>query len=132
MEPNKYIVLAEVGKTEFISDFFLNKNEADKIAQKLDLLPFLYKDNTVERITKHLQQLNWTTYKLKGNGTWFGNYKIYYPNTDLKVSLVEIDMKNFCMKTFICERQYHSLVFNYENINHKILPEFPYIHLIAN
>ena len=128
----KYLVILEIERLGFIlnsSDSFLKSEEIMKktfsLANKLEfknmveLIPFFRFKNTIE-------------YEIRGNVVYFPNVITCISNGLLTVSIVKIDLNTFNLEFFVKERENHSIVFDYEQLEDEFVEKFPNLDLIAN
>lgn len=131
MTPIKYLIIAEIGRTGFITEFKNTLKEAELFAAKLKHIGNFDSYTETEKIINALKQRNYISYHINGNRLCFGKIKIAFSDGLYDVSVTEVDMKTFCLKTLIRERENHSIVFDGE-LSDEFLEKFPHPDLIAN
>lgn len=127
----KFLIIAEINKTGFITEFRNSLEEAKTFAEELSCIGSLDSYTESEKIMNALKQKKYISYQIKGNQLYFGKVKYAITDAMYTVSVTEIDMKTFCLKTLIRERENHSIVFD-GVLDDKLLEKFPQIDLIAN
>jgi hypothetical protein len=127
----KYLIIAEIDRTGFITEFRNTFKEAEFFAAKLKHIGEFDSYTETDKIINALKKRNYISYHINGNQLCFGKIRIAFTDGLYSVSVGEIDMNTFCLKTLIRERENHSRVFD-DNIDDAFLEKFPNIDLIAN
>lgn len=132
MESDKYLIIFEIERIGFIIDSKINFEVSKSIA---DRLFDLYGKLSYTDFLAFLNKSNISSYSINGNIICAG--KIDYGHCDgiAMVSVVMIESKGFCLKTFIKERQNYSLVFSfddYEEELERMAEKFPKLNIVAN
>lgn len=128
--PIKFIVIAEIHRTGFITRYFSSFKKAESFAKKLFLLSDQFQFREMYKMEELLSQNDYTKFEIKGNQKYFPECKRCTTNGAYTVSVVAINMKTFCLETFIKERENNSSAFEY--LSDKFLEKFPHSDLIAN
>lgn len=131
MPPIKYLIIAEIDRTGFVTEFKNTFKEAELFAAKLKHIGDFDSYTETEKIITALKQRNYISYHINGNQLCFGNIKIAFSDGLYDVSVSEVDMKTFCLKTLIRERENHSIVFD-DELSDELIEKFPHLDLIAN
>ena len=128
----KNLIIVEIERTGFITEFCDTYEEASTRAENLmNTAGNLDTEEKKERVISFLRNRNYTSYHINGNHIWCGKYRQCLSDGILSISVLEVDMKFFCLKTFIRERENHSEVFD-GILSDELLEKFPQIDLIAN
>ena len=128
----KYLIIAEVNKTGFITEFKNTFEEADDYCNELFFSLTNITAHKMETIAHVLKQRGYISYKIKGNALYFGKCRSSTTNGEFTVSVAEVDLRTFCLQKMLKERENHSIVFEYEQLNDEFIDKFPSIDLIAN
>lgn len=133
MNTVKYLIVAEIENKGFLLKIEDNFEKAESFAQYIYSLSdefYIYEMDKVEQKLKYF-----SFYKINGNEIYLKKIKTSISNGVYTVSVVEIDLNNYCEKTFIKERENHSSVFDFEKYPKELdrLAElFSEIDLVAN
>lgn len=132
MPPIKYLIIVEIERTGFITEFKNTYEEASASAENLmNYTGGLDSETVKKKVISFMRQRNYISYHINGNQLYFGKVRRSLSDGIITISIAEIDMKTFCLKTLIRERENHSIVFD-DEINDELLEKFPNIDLIAN
>ena len=129
--PDKYLVVAEIDTTGFIMNYFNDFHEAEKYSEKVFMMSSHLSYNEMHKMEDILFPEALVSYKMKGRDCVYNlSAKSAISNGIYAVSILEINMDNFCLKSFIKERENYAWVF--ENISDEFLEKFPYADFVAN
>lgn len=132
----KYLIIVEIERTGFITEFKSSFKEAFDFSNKLYLsLSELFPIDKREKIVDVLKERGYASYKINGTELYFGKCKDQITDGILTVSVVEIDSNKFNLQMLIKERENSSLVFNYDEPTGKIdeiADKFPHLSIVAN
>lgn len=132
IDTDKYFVLVEAERTAFITDY--SDYESTRVlANKLISLANMFCSvDELEKIVSILERKNYTSFKMDGTNIHFENSETSISNGIYSVSIVRVD-EEFCLKSFIKERQNHSELFTVDKITHGYVDlDFPPYNRIAN
>lgn len=134
MDLIRYLVVAEIGNRGFILKTFSSKGLAEYYHQKMFDLKEEY---SLEKIESKLKYIS--SYNINGNEVYIENVELTTSDGVYTVSVVKINLENFCLKSFVRERENHSTVFDYDTSTPEELEKFnkicdynPTGRLIAN
>ncbi len=129
----KYLILAEIEKKGFLVKFMDEYDEAKKYADEIFELSYEFQFREMRNVEQRLTYF--ASYQVYGNNVYIGKIKSAVSNGAYSVNVMEIDMNNFQLNTFIKERENNSSVFPfpmYEDKIDKILELFPQPDFLAN
>lgn len=129
MNPLKYLIIAEIEKKGFILEFFNHIENAEAFARTTFDLRRGFAFNDMYRVEEKLKYF--ATYRINGNQEYVGNVLRQLSNGAYSVSIIKINKREFCLKSFIKERENHSWVINFDKCD-KLIELFPHLNLIAN
>lgn len=132
MKNIKYLVLVETGdseseRTAFITELFDTTENADKFAEELWSLAKVFCNRIIdkygtsticapdklENIVNILKRKNYPSYSLKGQKQYLGKGGYFTTNEALEISIVEVDVNKYSLKSFIYEHQNLTSIFNW-------------------
>ncbi len=107
----KYLVVAEVLRTGFITEYRNKYHDAIQLANELLLYGEIFKWSEGDKICTQLRNRGYKSYIIKGNQIYFENF--VWSNTDgrFSVCILKVNPDKFCLHTFIRERENYSIVF---------------------
>ena len=129
----QYLIVAEINRMGFLLELQNNYVEAELYIEHIFNLSdefSIFEMNNVEKKLKYF-----ASYQISGNELYLNKIKRSISNGVYTVSIVKIELNNFCLKTFIKERENHSSVFTIEKYPKqldKLAELFPNINLVAN
>lgn len=125
----KYLIVAEIYKKGFILKIIDGKKEALSFLQKTSEISSCYSFAQMNKVEEKLEYI--ASYKINGNTDYVGKYIKSISNGAYTVSVLQIDINTFCLKSFIRERENHSSVFELEQLSEEFSEHY-FFGLIAN
>lgn len=129
----QYLIVAEINRNGFVLELQNNYVEAELYIERIFNLSDEFGIFEMNKVKNKLEYF--ASYQISGNELYLSKIKRSISNGVYTVSIVKIDLNNFCLKTFIKERENHSSVFTIEKYPKqldKLAELFPNINLVAN
>lgn len=130
MKSTQYLIIAEIKNKGFVMRAMADEVEAKTYSDKLLKLSSGYQFDGMFDVLKKINFI--TTYTIKGNQVYTGKTHLSVSDESYTVSVLKIDVNTFCLKTFIKERENHSIVFDHKELTGEFLDNFPNHSMIAN
>lgn len=126
----KYLVIIEIQQLGFVSKIFdsfeIAKEFSNDIFRRTLKVPFGDWNGLID----FLSELKYLRYECRGNHLHLSKYLNSSSNGEVSVSILGIDFSTFDIRSFIRERENHSIVFT--DIPEEYLERYPSHYFIAN
>ena len=135
MKHIKYLITAQIHKKEFLLEIKSNFKEAEKLMEAVFTHSSKFPPNEVHEIENKLKYF--ASYIIREIDCEVQGTETSKSYDGFTVSVIKIDMRTFCLKTFIKERENSALVFDFESYDPEykldgFMDLFPDADLIAN
>jgi predicted nucleic-acid-binding Zn-ribbon protein len=128
----RYVVIAEEEEIGFITRNFASLAQAREYAEQLFDMAHENHQYYLNKLINYLDELQFCTYTIKGNGSYFSNAIYCSSNGFLTVYVIECEMSEMYFRTFIRERENFSMILDIDALR-KYVPELSRVPLlIAN
>jgi hypothetical protein len=115
----------------FVQPSYTYEEASTRAENLMNTAGYLDTEENKERLINFMRNRNYTSYHINGNQPYCGKVKMSMTDFILTISILKINMKTFCLKTFISERENTSQVFD-GILSDELLEKFPQIDLFAN
>jgi len=138
--PIAHLLIVEIERKGFLIEVCSDIEKAKQRLEELVELSVKYSFNEQHRAEQDLTYF--ASYEIYGTEVYVGKSSHSISNGSYTVSIVEIDLDTFCVKTFIRERENHSCVlhrYTQEDVDRELYSRyeklselFPHLNTIAN
>jgi hypothetical protein len=133
MSSIKYLIIVEIERTGFVTEFCDTYEESS--TRSLNLMNsagYLDTEDKKTQVINFLRKRNYIQYHVNGKPLFYVRFKRCLTDPVLTISIMEIDMKKFCLKMFIYELENQTNLLDYDVLSEAFFEKFPKLESIAN